>query len=283
MAPPEFNDIGKCVRDLLTKDYNFGKTKLEAKTVTKSGLLEFTSNLERNDKDGVLKGEIKTKLKHTDTGLTFQDSYSTSNDLGVKVEASELLEGLKLDLDTTFNPPTSKKEAKLGVVFKNPAFVLTGSANVFQQPKIKVDGVIGHEGFVVGAQATFDVTGSKVSDYALALGYSEKDYGATLHANKMLSQFIATYSHNVSKDVTVAAQATMGGSTEKMLFEFGAQYKLDGETTVKGKLETSGKVHLGLIQKVRPDIKATFGVLVDTRKLDDPIHGFGYSLTYEPK
>jgi len=39
MSVPEFSDIGKAARDLLTKDFNFGKTKLEAKTTTKSGVV----------------------------------------------------------------------------------------------------------------------------------------------------------------------------------------------------------------------------------------------------
>ena len=117
MSPPEFSDIGKTARDLLSKDYNFGKTKLEAKTTTKTGV-EFTSLLERNDADGTLKGEVKSKLKHADSGLTFTDTYTTSNEMTVKVEAPEVFSGFKLELDTNFNPYTAKKELKVGGTFK---------------------------------------------------------------------------------------------------------------------------------------------------------------------
>jgi len=282
MAPTEFNDIGKTVRDLLTKDYNFGKAKIEAKTTTKSGV-EFTSSLERADPDGGLKGEVKTKLKHADSGLVFTDTYNSNNDLNIKVEAPELVDGLKLDLETSFQPYPPKKEVKLGYTFKGDSFITTACANVFQSPKIKADAVIGHEGFIAGAQLTFDVASSGLSDYAAAVGYAEAEYGVTVHANRKLTSFVTTYNHNVSKDVTVAAQATWGSSDKSILIEFGTQYKLDADSTIKTRFDSSGKVGLGYQQKLRPDLKASFGFLIDTRNLDQNAHKFGYSLAFEPK
>jgi len=281
MTTPEFGDIGKTVKDLLTKEYNFGKTKLEVKSTTASKV-EFTSSFERNDKDGVIKGDLKTKLTHADTGLVFTDTYSTNHDLSVKIEAPDVVDGLKVEVDTTFNPPTAKKEIKFGLTYKSPSFVFTTSANVFQSPKAKIDAVVGYEGIIAGAQVTVDPTKPALADYALAVGYTEKDYGVTVHANKQLTQFVGGYSHNVSKDVTIAAQATVG-TTDRVLFEVGAQYKLDSATTIKSKFDTSGKVSFGLIQKIRPDLKATFGLLVDSSKLAEGAHNFGYSLTFEPK
>jgi len=282
MAPPEFADIGKASKDLLTKEYNFGKTKLEAKSTTATGV-EFTSTLERNDADGVLKGEVKTKLKHADTGLVFTDTYSTTNDLVVKVEAPELLDGLKADLETTFNPYSAKKEVKLGYTFKADSFITTASANVFRTPQVKADFVFGHEGFIAGAQVTFDVASSAAADYAAAVGYSEKDYAVTVHANKKLTQFVTTYHHLATNDVTLAAQASWGNSDKNILIEVGAQYKLDSNASLKAKFDSSGKIGFGYQQKLRPDLKASFGLLIDTRNLDQNAHKFGYSLNFEPK
>jgi len=281
MSPPEFSDIGKTARDLLSKDYNFGKTKLEAKTTTKTGV-EFTSLLERNDADGTLKGEVKSKLKHAESGLTFTDTYTTTNEMSVKVEAPELFTGFKLELDTNFNPYTAKKELKVGGTFKADSFVSTFSTNIFSAPKVKVDAVVSHEGFVAGAQGTFDVNSAAISDYGVAIGYAEGDYGVTLHGNKKLTQFVTTYNHTVNKDVSVAAQATWGNSDKNILIEFGTQYKLDADASLKARFDSSGKVGFGYSQKLRPDLKASFGFLIDTRNLDQNAHKFGYSLNFEP-
>jgi len=245
-------------------------------------LQEFSSLLERNDADGTLKGEVKSKLKHAESGLTFTDTYATSNDMVVKVEAPELFTGVKADLETTFNPYTAKKEVKIGSTFSGDSFLSTVTANVFSGPKVKFDTVFSHEGFVAGGQGTFDIN-SGISDYAVALGYSEADYAVTLHGNRKLSQFITSFNHVVSSTVSVAGQATWGSTEKNIAVEFGTQHKLGSDATLKTRFDTSGKVGFGYTQKLRPDVKASFGLLIDTRNHDQNAHKFGYSITFEPK
>lgn len=282
MAPPEFNDIGKAAKDLLTKDFNFGKTKFEAKTNTLTGV-EFNSLLERNDSDGTLKGELKTKFKHTDSGLTFTETYDTSNKFSVKVEATEIADGLKLDVEGIFNPYSASREVKVGYSFKSDSLTTTGNVNALKSQQLKVDAVSGYEGLLVGAQLSFDVASSKVQDYSLAVGYTDVDYAATFQANSKLSKFAASYSHVVSPKVTVAGTASWGTTDKQAFFEFGTNYKLDSDSSIKAKFDSDGKVGLGFSQKLRPDLKVSLGLLVNTRNLDQNAHKLGYSFTYEPK
>lgn len=282
MAPPEFGDIGKAAKDLLGKEYNFGKTRFEAKATTTGGI-EFTNILERNDNDGNITGEIKAKAKHAQSGLIFHDTVKTSNDLIFKVEAPEVVAGAKVELESTFNPYQASKEIKAGATLQYDHFTSTLSANVFKNPKLKVDAVVGHEGLVVGAQAVFDYNTSNLSDYSAAVGYSEKDYAISLHSNKSFSQYEAKFNHTVNNRVSLASVASWGTNDKASVVEFGAQYKLDNDTSLKTKFDTTGKVGFAYIQKIRPDTKATFGVLIDTRNLDQNAHKFGYSITFEPK
>jgi len=282
MAPTEFGDIGKAAKDLLGKEYNFGKTKFEAKATTAGGI-EFTNTVERNDSDGHIKGEIKTKYKHDASGLIFNDTVTTSNNLVFKVEAPEIVSGTKVELETTFNPYQVSKEIRAGATLQYDHLTSTFSANIFQKPEVKVDAVVGHEGLVVGAQAVFDVTSSGLSDYSAAVGYAEKDYSISMHSNKRFSQYEAKFSHTVNSKVSLASLASWSTNDKSAAIEFGAQYKLDSDTSLKTKFDTTGKIGFAYIQKIRPDTKATFGVLIDTRNLDQNAHKFGYSLTFEPK
>lgn len=279
MAPPEFADIGKDAKDLLSKDFNFGKIKIEAKTFTQSGV-EFSSLLERASELD-FKGEVKTKF--SSNGLTFTDTYTTSNDLSLKVEATNLADGLKATFEGSFNPYDSGKDVKLGYSFKSSNLTTTGNVNALKKPTAKVDFVAGFEGINVGAQTSYDINKGSVSDYSAAVSYGEKDYSVAIHANKKFSEFAASYHHSVSSDVAIAASAGWKGGDKSFSVEFGTQYKIDRDATLKAKFNSSGLVGLGYIQKIRPDLKATFGLSVDTRKLEGGQHQIGYSFLFEPK
>lgn len=67
--------------------------------------------------------------------------------------------------------------------------------------------MLGRDGFLVGAEATYDVTSGAITRYAGALGFSAPEYAITLHGLGNLSTFAASYYHKVSKDVEAGAKA----------------------------------------------------------------------------
>lgn len=69
------------------------------------------------------------------------------------------------------------------------------------------DGVVGRDGFLIGAESSFDVQQGKVTKYAAALGYSAPDYAVTAHALGNGKIFSASYYHRVSGDVEAGARA----------------------------------------------------------------------------
>jgi len=58
---------------------------------------------------------------------------------------------------------------------------------------------------------------------------------------------------------------------------------LDKDTSLKLKFDSSGKVGIGYVQKLRPDVKASFGLLIDSHNLDQSGHKYGFGFTFEPK
>jgi voltage-dependent anion channel protein 2 len=76
-----------------------------------------------------------------------------------------------------------------------------------QGPSFTADTVVGRDGFLVGAEATYDVTSGAITRYAGAVGFSAPEYAITLHGLGNLSTFAASYYHKVSKDVEAGAKA----------------------------------------------------------------------------
>jgi len=281
MSFPEFNDIGKTAKDLLEKDFNLGKTKLEAKTTSSHGV-EFNTLFERTNSD-FIKGELKTKYKRNN--FTFTDTINTDTDLSLKIEAHDLLEGAKFDIDSTYNPSSGKTDLKTGFNYKMKDVVTsTGSFNVFSN-KAKFDAVIGYQRFLVGAQASFPLHNVQKTDLGAIVGYVDSDYALTLIVEKgeKPPQFSARYHHNISDDITVAVKAVWPAKEQRLSVEFGTQYKLDKDASIKGKVSTNGKIDFAYVQKITKDLKGSFGLSVDTQKLDSSAHQYGFGLTFEPK
>lgn len=177
------------------------------------------------------------EAKYTDrkNGLTFTQAWSTANSLITSVELdNQILKGLKLDLNTNLTPeagPDEKgsriaKSAVLNAAYKQPGLHSRASLNVFkvrpneqplsfflifyyifQGPTFTADAVLGHDGFLVGTEASYNVTSGKVTKYAAGVGFSAPEYAVTLLATDSLTKYAASYYHRVSRDVEAGGKA----------------------------------------------------------------------------
>merc|ERR1712168_561718 len=86
-----------------------GLLKLEVKTKTDTGV-EFTSGGSSNIDSGKVAGNLETKYKVKDLGMTLTEKWTTDNTLNTTLDvADKLLPGLKVTLDTSFAPSTGSK------------------------------------------------------------------------------------------------------------------------------------------------------------------------------
>jgi voltage-dependent anion channel protein 2 len=72
---------------------------------------------------------------------------------------------------------------------------------------------LGRDGFLVGAEAAYNVTEGNITRYAAALGYNAPEYAVTLHGLNNLSHFSASYYHRVTPDVEAGAKAVYDSKT----------------------------------------------------------------------
>lgn len=288
-VPPSWKDLGKSSNDLLGKDFPFQGASLEVKTNTPSGVtFKVTGN--RDSKSEAINGDIEAKWSDRKHGLTVTEAWTTANMLRTQVELeNQIAQGLKLDVNTTLFPEKGAKSALLGAIYKQSGFHTRASLDLFKGPTFTADTVLGRDGFLVGAEAAYNVTEGNVTRYAAAVGYNAPEYAITLHGLNNLKTFTASYYHRVSSDVEAGAKAvydsknTHGG----VALEVGAKAYLDEAAFVKAKINNIGVIALGYTQTLRPGVKASFGLALDTQKLNDPApvggpsHKVGLNLVFD--
>lgn len=102
-----------------------------------------------------------------------------------------------------------------------------------------------------------------------------------------LSLFSASYYHRVSRDVEAGARAIYDTkSASNVNLEIGAKTYLDNAAFVKSKINNAGVLALGYTQALRPGVKASFGLALDTQRLNDTTagpsaHKLGAAFTFE--
>ena len=113
MAPPKYGDLGKSSRDVFGKGYHFGLMKLEVKTKTNNGV-EFNSSATNNSDSGKVSGDLETKYKLKEYGVTLTEKWNTDNNISATIDVEDqLMKGLKLTFDSSFSPATGAKSGKL--------------------------------------------------------------------------------------------------------------------------------------------------------------------------
>jgi len=287
-VPPSWKDLGKSANDLLGKDYPFHGATLEVKTQTPSDVaFKVTGN--RDSKTDVISGDIEGKWTDRKHGLTFTQAWTTSNILRNTVEIeNQIAKGVKVELNTTLSPDKGAKTAVFNTTFKQSGLHTRASLDVFRGPTFVADAVFGRDGFLFGAEAAYNVTEGNISRYAAAVGYNAPEYAITLQALNNMHTYTASYYHRVNLDTEAGAKALYDTKAThgNVVLEVGTKTYLDRSAFVKAKINNAGVLALGYSQALRPGVRASFGLALDTTKLNDisptgPAHKVGVNFVFE--
>lgn len=179
-------------------------------------------------------------------GLTLTQTWNTANALDTKLElADNLARGLKLEGLFSFLPATAARGAKFNLHFKQPNFHGRAFFDLLKGPTANVDAVVGHEGFLAGASAGYDVNKAAVTAYSAAVGYAAPQYSAAVTATDNLSVFAASYYHKVNSQVEAGAKATWNSNTGNAVgLEVASKYRIDPVSFAKVSLAVSTDLRL---------------------------------------
>jgi voltage-dependent anion channel protein 2 len=242
-----------------------------------------------HSKSSVINGDIEAKYSDPKHGLTVTQTWTTSNILKNQIELdNQIAKGFKLDLSTSLLPDKDQKSAHLNAIYKQSGLHTRTALDVFKGPTLTTDTVIGRDGFLVGGEAAYNVTEGKVTGFAGAVAFNAPEYAVTLHGLHNFKTFSASYYHKVNADVEAGAKAIYDtkATHSGVALEVGAKAYLDSAAFLKAKINNSGVLALGYTQALRPGVKASFGLALDTQKLNDhihngPSHKVGASFTFE--
>lgn len=170
-----------------------------------------------------------------DAGITLTNTWTTSNVLATKFELdNQIAKGLKAELITDFTPSTKDFGAKTNLHFKQPNFHARAFFDMMKGPTANVDAVLGRDGFLVGAEAGYDVQKAAITRYSAAVGYAVPQYSAAITATSNLSVFSAAYYHKVSSEVEAGAKATWDSKgSNNVGLEVASKYRLDPTSFAK--------------------------------------------------
>ncbi|KEQ62919.1 outer mitochondrial membrane porin protein [Aureobasidium melanogenum CBS 110374] len=291
MPLPAYGDLSKAANDLINKDFYH----------TQAGMLHLPANLEVKLKapnganvtvkgkqafDGATTASLEGKYTLKPQGITVTQGWTTAALLDTKVEFASLMsQPVKAEFQNLFNPNAPSKAAqKLNLTFKQPnlharAFLdhsAAGNINAL------IDATVGHEGFVAGAEAGYDVSKAAITRYSAGLGYQAPTFTASLIAMQNLSVLAASYYQKVNSNVEAGAKATydlQGGKSVGL--EVASKYKLDPLSFAKAKINDRGIAALAYNTKLNAGTTFGVGLSLDTNKLNEAGHKIGTSFVFE--
>jgi len=278
-VPPSYADLGKSAKDIFNKGYGFGVVKLDLKTKSQNGVMEFNTSGSSNTDTGKAAGSIETKYKMSDLGLTFNHKWNTDNTLAAEVTVEDqLTQGLKVAVDTSFVPNTGKKSGKLKTGYKRD-YVNMGCDIDFEGPIVHAAAVLGLEGWLAGYQMAFDTAKSKLAQNNFSLGYRADDF--QLHANvNDGTEFGGSIYQKVNDELETAVTLAWTAGSNNTRFGIAGKYQLDKDASLSAKVNNASLVGIGYTQRLRAGVKVTLSALIDGKNFNAGGHkvGMGFEL-----
>lgn len=277
--PPTYSDLGKDARNVFGNGYHFGLLKLNVKTKTDSGV-EFTTGGVSNQDTGKVVGNLESKYKIKEYGITFAEKWNTDNTLGTEISiADKLLKGLQLTYNCTFSPQTGSKTGQLKTVYKNDSAAITSDLDLSLSSGPIVNGsfVLGFQGWLCGYQTCFDSQRSKITKNNLALGFAGPDF--TIHTAVCNGrEFGGSIYHKVKPGLEGAINLAWNSSNNVTEFALGTKYDLDKDASVRAKVNSQLQIGLGYQQKLREGVVLALSTNIDGKNFGSGGHKLGLSL-----
>jgi len=280
MAPPSYNDLGKCARDLFNNGYHFGLLSLNLKTKTQNGV-EFTSGGNAAHDTGKVTSSLQSKYNVKKYGLTFVEKWNTNNVLTTEVSMEDyLVKGLKVAFDSSFAPQTSKKTGSISTAFKNDSCAVNCNVDLLNgAPQVLASTVVAYNGWLAGYQTKIDAQNTKVTMNNIALGFSTQDF--TFHTNvNDGQQFGASLYQKAKPDLETGVQLSWRMGSNDTTFGIACKYQLDSDASVVAKVNNNSQIGLGYQQKLRDGVTLTLSTMIDGKNFNQGGHKLGLALEF---
>ncbi|XP_013885405.1 voltage-dependent anion-selective channel protein 3 isoform X3 [Austrofundulus limnaeus] len=242
--------------------------------------MEFNTTGSSNIDTGKASGNLETKYKMQEHGLSVSQKWNTDNTLTTEVTVEDqLAQGLKVGLDTSFVPNTGKKSGKLKTGYKRD-HVNLGCDVDFEGPIIQAAAVLGYEGWLAGYQMAFDTAKSKMAQNNFALGYRTADFQLHTNVNDG-TEFGGSIYQKVNDELETAVTLAWTAGSNNTRFGIATKYKLDKDSSLSAKVNNASLIGIGYTQCLRTGVKVTLSALIDWKNFNAGGHKVGMSFELE--
>ncbi|KAJ0982126.1 hypothetical protein J5N97_010381 [Dioscorea zingiberensis] len=273
-GPGLYSDIGKKAKDLLTKDYSFDH-KLTISTQSASGVALTSGALK---KGGLFSFDIGTVYKYKTT--TIDVKVDTNSNISSTLTFTDLLPSTKTIATLKFPDYNS---GKVEVQYFHDHATVSSTVALKQSPIVDFSATVGAHGLAFGAEAGFDTASGNFTKYSAGIGLTKPDYNVSVILGDMGDSIRGSYVHYLDEKQksAVVGEITRKFSTNENAVTVGGAYALDDLTTVKTKLNNSGKLGTALLHELKPKTILTISGEFDTKALDKTPK-FGLALALKP-
>ncbi|XVE68066.1 hypothetical protein DITRI_Ditri09bG0039200 [Diplodiscus trichospermus] len=260
-GPGLYTDIGKKARDLLYKDYQTDQKF----TLTTSSLTGVDITSVGTKKGDLFLADVNTKLKNRN--VTYDIKVDTYSNLFTTITVDEPAPGLKAIF--SFRVP-DQRSGKVELQYLHDYAGISSSIGLTANPIVNFSGVVGSNVLALGTDLSFDTKSGNFTKCNAGLNFSNADLIASLALNDKGDSLTASYYHVVNPltNTAVGAEVTHCFSTNENTITVGTQHALDPLTTVKARVNNTGKASALIQHEWRPKSLFTISGEVDTRSID---------------
>jgi hypothetical protein len=217
---------------------------------------------------------IKSALKATTSvqGVDLEIDLDDSGAAGIKANANNLVDGLKLQLDTAIASGSkidNLSSPKVSAEYSHGAIGVNANSDGDISATYAVN-----DDIRAGVSTNYDANGGSLGDINLAASYKAGATAVSAAINGLKGDNIAlTASHKVDDSLDVAGTF----STHDSKFAVGAGYKIDGDSLVRVNANSDGHVNVGYERKISDSTSLNAGMQLDAN--DTGHRKIGVSMT----
>jgi voltage-dependent anion channel protein 2 len=279
-AVTTFKDLGKACSDLLSKEFDVGKTTVEVKSPTASGVT-FTPKAEKKD-DSSISGKLTAKYSFF-PWMTGEGVFNTSGAIESTFEAKDLYKGLVCSAKCERGKGAKGMLTKADMIAEYKSDMLSCKASYdLYKTDLLASASTAYGALTCGVDTAFSTSKMALSKYAASCEFVQPDFIVMSKWESKDKKLSCSYFHKVSPDMQLGIAVAKPLPKPDVTVELGTAYKLDKDTTVKVKVNSDGNLFASFQQKLNAITKMTLAAQVDCNNFADNKHKFGMGLVITP-
>jgi len=206
-------------------------------------------------------------------GVDVEASIDGSGKIGAEARYKDIIPGGEISVSADLAGGQKIKDISTPVIsgdYRNKDVAATVSV---QGSSLDAAAVVELGEVQVGLSANYDADKGKLSEPSLAARYNGGKYTLSAVSSGIKGDdVLASYAQSLNDKLDVAGTFSTKGNK----FSLGAAYKVDGDSSVRGKVNSDGVLNLGYSRQVTKGASVNAGFEVDTNDVDK--RKFGLSL-----